>query len=321
MSHRGGSERLNGLLASAYKQLGVVVHDTLTAQGGPPELRDPDLALDRLLASAHRQSKAAVLARIAQQREELRAVRQRAESALAGTAEEGAALLMRRPVDVRLKFRTQALELTRIYWPQDLAALILDSLERVQELICSLEESESPPSGFPRMLELASTRLNPVLRLPTAQSAPPVAADDYPMAVRNSLSAHADRVLHAARSAQRLADLELGGYLSEPETFWLAALEVSHDLADDLDLARREAIMLSSTVTAVRKASNDFRGADLRSVDLRGLSLQGITWDAATNWPEEWEERIRRASQIADEDHGVLIVGIEPHDVTVHADI
>ncbi|MFE3144458.1 hypothetical protein [Streptomyces scopuliridis] len=101
----------------------------------------------------------------------------------------------------------------------------------------------------------------------------------------------------------------------------MGALEVSQDLADDLDLAQWEAATLCKAVTVVKAASSDFRGADLRSVDLDGVLLRGIRWDGATVWPTGWEERIRRASRTAAEDRRVLIVDIEPHEITVPADI
>ena len=44
---------LDHLLAVVHDQLGVAVNDRINAQGGPPELRNPDLALDRLLAATH----------------------------------------------------------------------------------------------------------------------------------------------------------------------------------------------------------------------------------------------------------------------------
>jgi hypothetical protein len=321
MSHGGEPERLDALLSSAHRQLGIVVYDTLMGRGGPPELRDPDLALDRLLVSAYRQSGAVVAERVTRSREGLRTGREQAGSVTAGVAEEDRGVLTRRPAAVRLKYRAQAMRLAQDYWPQDLGALILDSLERVRELIRGLEERELPPSGSRQILEQASTRLGLVMRLPTTRFPLPVAGYDYPVAVEDHLSACAARVVHVARSAQRLLDVELVGYLSDPETFWPAALEVAHDLADDLDLACREAAALRAAVTAVKEASTDFRGADLRSANLTKVLLQGIEWDATTAWPAEWEERIRSASQAADEDRTVLVVGTEPRNSNVSANI
>ncbi|MGX1886558.1 hypothetical protein [Streptomyces sp. NPDC055287] len=74
-------------------------------------------------------------------------------------------------------------------------------------------------------------------------------------------------------------------------------------------------------MSAVEEASTDFRGADLRCVELDGVQLDGIRWDAATGWPAEWEERIWNASLAADTGRGELIVGVEPHDSSVPADI
>ncbi|MEU9015724.1 hypothetical protein AB0D12_39850 [Streptomyces sp. NPDC048479] len=57
--------QLDLLLASVHEQLEIVVADALMGRGGPPELHDPDRALGRLLASAHRQTAAAVGQRLA----------------------------------------------------------------------------------------------------------------------------------------------------------------------------------------------------------------------------------------------------------------
>jgi hypothetical protein len=51
---------------------------------------------------------------------------------------------------------------------------------------------------------------------------------------------------------------------------------------------------------------NDVRGADLRAADLSHAYLGGIRWDAATQWPVQWSDRIRPASAPVD---GVLQVG------------
>ncbi|MFD4175188.1 hypothetical protein [Streptomyces anulatus] len=124
-----------------------------------------------------------------------------------------------------------------------------------------------------------------------------------------------------ARRSKQLLDNELLLHFRWTDMSWLGALEVSQDLADDLDLAYREALALSTAVGAVEDASTDFRGADLQSVDLDGVDLEGIRWDTTTSWPPEWKERIWRASLAAGTGHGELIVGAEPRDSTVPVDI
>lgn len=228
-------------------------------------------------------------------------------------------MLMQRPAAVRLKYRNQALRLTQVYWQQNSESLILEARHRVQELIANLEE-ETLPSSSLSSLERVSAHLGSVPELPKRQTPLPVVAFDYLEAVEDHLFTHAARLAHEAQTSRRLLNTELLPYLCEPETSWLGALEISQDLADDLYLAHREAAMLSRAVTAVRRASSNFCGADLRSADLNSAQLQGIEWDAATAWPTEWEERIRRASQATREDQTVLVVGIEPQGINVSAD-
>ncbi|MBT3105015.1 hypothetical protein KMB27_20435 [Streptomyces sp. COG19] len=88
------------------------------------------------------------------------------------------------------------------------------------------------------------------------------------------------RLVAEARRSKQLLDNELLLHFRWTDMSWLGALEVSQDLADDLDLAYREALALSTAVTAVEEASTDFRGADLQSVDLDGVDLEGIRWDS-----------------------------------------
>ncbi|MFI6730799.1 hypothetical protein NRF20_00640 [Streptomyces sp. R-74717] len=139
--------------------------------------------------------------------------------------------------------------------------------------------------------------------------------------VEDCLSTFASRLVAEALHSKHLLDRELLPQLDAVARSWLGMLEVSQDLADDVDLAHREAVSLSTAVAAVEQACTDFRGADLRSMDLDGLDLDGIRWDASTSWPPEWEERIWKASLAAGTGHGELIVGTEPHDSTVPADI
>ncbi|MBT3099384.1 hypothetical protein KMB28_23675, partial [Streptomyces sp. CBG30] len=64
MNRDRASEQLEALLARAHEQLGIAVYDGLMSSGGPPELRDPDQTLGRLLAAVHRQTGDAVVGRL-----------------------------------------------------------------------------------------------------------------------------------------------------------------------------------------------------------------------------------------------------------------
>ncbi|WP_329027144.1 hypothetical protein [Streptomyces sp. NBC_00690] len=162
-----------------------------------------------------------------------------------------------------------------------------------------------------------------VLALPQPAQLPQPALGGYSYMeeVEEFLATCAWRLVAETRRSKQLLDDELLLHFRWTDTSLLGALEVSQDLADDLDLACREALALSTAVAAVEEASTDFRGADLQSVDLDGVDLEGIRWDTATNWPAEWKERIWRASLAVDTGHGELIVGAEPRDSTVPVDI
>ncbi|MEU9064567.1 hypothetical protein AB0D13_38465 [Streptomyces sp. NPDC048430] len=309
------SERLEDLLARAHQQLGIAVHDGLMGSGGPPELRDPDQMLGRLLAAAHRQTGDAVAGRLA--RRGRRAPRERGVS---GTAAPSERLLMR-PASVRLKYREQALDCARRYWPLDAVGVIGDAVRTVQEVIAKLEEEMLPDAARGR-LQQVSSGLGQVLALPPpANLQPPLSGFDYVEEVEDFLATCAWRLVTATRRSKQLLDNELVLHFCTPEFSWLGALEVSQDLADDLDLAYREALSLSRAVTVVEDASTDFRGADLESADLDGVDLEGIRWDVSTEWPAHWQERIWRASLAVDSGQGELIVGAEPRDSTVAVDI
>jgi hypothetical protein len=70
----------------------------------------------------------------------------------------------------------------------------------------------------------------------------------------------------------------------------------------------------------VQAVSNDFVGENLRQANLEGTPLAGVRWNASTNWPEEWEPLIRRASMPAEEEPGVLIIAAEPCATRVSAE-
>jgi hypothetical protein len=316
MSRDRSDDRLEDVLARAHGQLGIAVYDGLMGSGGPPELRDPDQVLGRLLAAAHRRTGDAVVGRLA---------RRHGRGSVGRAIEKGTApvegLLMRRAAPVRLKYREQALGCARRYWPLDAVQVTGVAVETVQDLISSLEDEVLPDGMCDRLLRL-SRDVGRVLALPqSAQMPAALAGYDYVDEVEDYLSNCAVRLVAQARSSKQLLDSELLPCFAAPEVSWLGMLEVSQDLADDLDLAHREAMALSKAVAAVEEASTDFRGTDLRSVELDGVGLEGIRWDASTNWPPDWEERIWKASLATGAGHGELIVGAEPHDSTVPADI
>ncbi|MFJ6148899.1 hypothetical protein ACIQH7_35510 [Streptomyces anulatus] len=317
MNRDRASEQLETLLARAHKQLGIAVYDGLMSSGGPPELRDPDQTLGRLLAAAHRQTGDAVVGRLA--RTGRRAPRERAAADREGSSE---GLLMRRPAFVRLKYREQALNCARRYWPLDAVRVIRDAVDTVQKLIADLEEEILPDTARDQLLRVSSG-MGHVLALPQPDQVPQpgLGGFDYMEEVEDFLAMCTWRLVTEARRSKQLLDNELLLHFRWTDMSWLGALEVSQDLADDLDLAYREALALSAAVTAVEEASTDFRGADLQSVDLDGVDLEGIRWDTTTSWPLEWKERIWRASLAAGTGHGELIVGAEPHDSTVPVDI
>ncbi|MEU7031888.1 hypothetical protein AB0A60_34975 [Streptomyces sp. NPDC046275] len=68
---------------------------------------------------------------------------------------------------------------------------------------------------------------------------------------------------------------------------------------------RRLAADLAEAEATFDRVCNDVRGADLRTADLTHLYLGGLRWDAATQWPDAWRERIRAASDPVDGIHQI----------------
>lgn len=68
---------------------------------------------------------------------------------------------------------------------------------------------------------------------------------------------------------------------------------------------RRLAADLAEAEATFDRVCNDVRGADLRTADLTHLYLGGLRWDAATQWPDAWRERIRTASIPVDGIHQI----------------
>ncbi|MFJ2217305.1 hypothetical protein ACIQVO_00415 [Streptomyces sp. NPDC101062] len=317
MSRHSPDEQLDQLLARAHEQLGIVVHDALTSKGGPPELHDPDRALGRLLASAHRQTATAVARRLAGKR------KQPGHSPLPapqGSAQDGWGKLVHRPASVRLKYRADALRVSRTYWPGDLAQILGDALEHVQRLSTDLETERLPPDTC-RQITQTSARIASVRALPDSSVPPPaVVGFDYLETVVHRLSTCALRLRTVVESAQQLLDTELLPQLLAGDVSWLGAAEVALDLADDLDLAHREAAALAAVVDEIGRASTEFCGADLRSVDLDRVDLEGVRWDSTTAWPAEWHDRIWRSSLAAETGAGVFVIGAQSHNRSVSAD-
>ncbi|MFJ5262371.1 hypothetical protein ACIQAC_18085 [Streptomyces sp. NPDC088387] len=318
---RGVEEVLESLLARAHEQLGVAATDRLNAQGGPPELRPPDLALDRLLAATHRSVGAAVTGR--RSREARTALAQRDLALEARLAERGP--LFDRPSPVRVKYRQEALRLAQRYWPADLARSMRAAVGLVGDLSDFLEDSTQPNTGADPIVEQIRELLREMSRLPKPQRAPVTLTGlDYLVAVEAVLAEPAERLLHSLHLVQQLLDEELGPAIAALKTsapVYLFGIEaVAQDLLDDLTQACELADVVARAVTEVERASSDFVGADLSGAKLDGVLLEGILWDATTVWPGEWESLVRRASLPSSEERGVLIVAAEPSDTVLHAE-
>ncbi|WP_405901824.1 hypothetical protein OG696_41010 [Streptomyces sp. NBC_00656] len=315
MSSDRAAEPLDTLLARAHEQLGIAVYDGLMSRGGPPELRDPEQVLGRMLAAVHRRTGDAVVTRLGRKR------RGPSAAVVAGSAAPADGLLMQRPASVRLKYREQAMNCARRYWPLNVETVMGRAVEAVQDLIAGLEEERLSDTTCDRLLRVSSS-MGRVLALPEHVQLPlALAGYDYVQEVEDYLSTCTERLVAQVRRSKQLLDSELSPYFYGPEVSWLGMLEVSQDLGDDLDLAHREALSLSRAVAEVEEASTDFRGADLQQVNLDGVDLEGIRWDASTSWPSEWTERIWEASLAASTGEGELVVGAKPSDSTVPADI
>ncbi|MGW1768932.1 hypothetical protein ACWCQL_33425 [Streptomyces sp. NPDC002073] len=317
-------DNLEALLASAHRFLGRSVRDRIAAQGGVPELRDPDLALDRLLAAAHRATGSAVTARLNHtpgQADERRPLP--SDAALHGYRP-----LADRRASVRLKYRRDALHLTRIYWPRDLTLFLRSALSTLGELSQFLDAGEIPPGAgwFVEKLSRELAHLD-VLPAPQSRARPEQTGTDYLTEVQTLLESHVDQLLRDVRNAQHLMEDELVPLLdpSDPDgadtDCLLGADAITQDLTEDLEHAHDKAEALHCVVVAVERVSSDFVGEDLSQANLEHVPLKGIRWDAATLWPVEWEALIRQASTPAIGEQGVLIVATEPHDTVVSADV
>ncbi|WP_327667985.1 MULTISPECIES: hypothetical protein [unclassified Streptomyces] len=298
---------LDALLATAHQQLEVAVNDRLMAEGGIPELRDPDLALDRRLGVVHRTVGSAVTARLARHTPNTADDR----TSIPGMSFSAASTLANQPPAVRLKHRSQALELVRVYWPRDLSMVLQACLRLVADL-AQIQDEEELEAQVHHTARRLGAHFDEILGMRYRHRRTPSDGPEYLASVDAFLVAPARQLLYEVHSAQQM----LG---DAPEHF-LGVSEVVQDLADDLEQAHRQAKSLSRAVAEVEKASNNFIGADLGSADLEGVLLKGIRWDADTCWPQQWETLIRRASLPAVDEDGVLIVIAEPCDSAVPAD-
>ncbi|MBM9624826.1 hypothetical protein ACFQ60_00290 [Streptomyces zhihengii] len=316
MSSDRSVDRLECLLARAHQQLGIAVQDGLMGSDGPPVLRDPDQVLGRLLAAAHRQTGAVVSERLASWNAQRRAGHDASRNAVPSGG------LMCRAAAVRLKYREEALKRARRYMPLNVVHVVRDAADAVQQVIAFLEFDQPVPKEHLARLEQRGYGMRRLVALPQVPQRPSALGGfDYVDEVDAYLTSCTEPLVAQVRRVLHLFDSDVTPYFDEASMSWLGFLEVAQDLADDLDLAHREAVALSRAVTSVEEASSDFRGADLRSVNLTGVALEGIRWNTSTVWPAEWEERIWRASLATASGGGELVVRGEPHDSTVPADI
>lgn len=317
-------DTLDALLRSAHQHLGWAVSDRITGQGGPPELRDPDLALGRLLAAAHRATGSAV---------EQRLNRTTSQAGVRRPLSSDAAFwryhpLSGRRASTRLKYRREALELTHIYWPRDLTLVMRSALSTFEKLSGFLEAGELPAeAGW--IVEQVAKQLAHIDVLPSPQDRPRAeqAGADYVTEVRTLLDSHAEQLLRDVRNVQHLIEDELVPLLdpNDPEGLeidcFVGVDAITLTLAEDLELAHDRAQALQLVVAAVERVSSDFVGEDLSQSNLDHVPLKGIRWDAATLWPEDWAALIRQASTPASGEQGVLIVATEPHDIAISAEV
>ncbi|MGW1761680.1 hypothetical protein [Streptomyces mirabilis] len=318
---RRTDDHLDALLATATKQLAIAVNDRIGAQGGVPELRHPDLALDRLLAATHRATGAAVAGRLF--REARAALTHRCLTLEARLAARGP--LSSRSPAVRVKYRQDALRLAHTYWPLDLAAVMRAAVRIVQDLCDLLDHTSHPTQDAHRAVEQLGQRLQDMSRLPEPHRPPATLTGlDYLAAVESSLAEPAERLFYDLHNIRQLLDEELTPLISTlegAERAYLLGLDaVAQDLIDDLTQGCDQADVLAKAVAEVEWACSDFVGADLSSAKLDGVLLKGILWDATTVWPGQWETLIRRASLPSDEEQGILIVAVEPSDSAVHVE-
>ncbi|MFF7843962.1 hypothetical protein ACFZC6_35025 [Streptomyces ossamyceticus] len=312
-------DNLDTLLSTVHHRLGIAVVDRLNAHGGPPELRTPDLALDRLLAATHRATGTAVSRRMS--RDASAAQRDSALQARLGARGP----LARRPATIRVKYREETLRLVRNYWPVDLAEAVRTAVRIVQDLCELAVDSAQPLSRADTAVEQLRQHLEGMsLRPAPHRSQAAVTGLDYLDAVESALADPAERLADELHSIRELVDEELApsvaALVTTGRAYPFGVEVVAQDLIDDLAQSCEYADALVKAVAEVERASNDFVGADLTNAKLDDVPLEGILWDATTLWPARWETRVRRASLPSGEEHGVLVVAAEGCDFVIHAD-
>jgi hypothetical protein len=307
---------LSTLLSAAKAQLTTAVRDRLMAQGGPPDLADPDRALDRLLTSAHREIGTAVAIRLEQQHNPAPSASDLLPEHPPRIADRG---LKDRPASIRLRHRDQTRRMLARYWPSDLTTALRAALHILGPL-STLWDQDFPCTIPGDFADQVTARLDEVLRLPHPSSRATGRTPGYVRAAEDHLAPPAAELFVVVHSAKEMFEDELVPLLQAGAAIGDGGVsDVAQDLADDLERARRAADALVRARTEVEAASSDFTGADLRDAELEGVPLQGVRWDAATIWPALWEATVRRAS-LPQGDDGVLVIAAEPHDSAVPAD-
>ncbi|MFD3873999.1 sigma factor-like helix-turn-helix DNA-binding protein [Streptomyces sp. NPDC058623] len=317
--HDGPADFLAALLASAHKQVGTAVIDRLSAQGGVPELRDLDLALDRMLWSAHRATGSEVAERLARDgpRSRHSSPRMAAPGPLAG-----------RVASVRLKHRREALRLAHAYWPTDFTAMIRRALMTLGELSELIEADELQAGdaweeiiGVTLLLkrELAQIMLPAFRGLPRPGQPGTdylTEVEQFPRLACGTAAAGPRQCSAASDGRARLPPRRLG---DGRRHCWARTWSC------------RTSPRTWSRHTARRRPCGWWWpwwsgpavtswGEELSQANLDHIPLKGVRWDAGTVWPDEWEAWIRQASRPAGGEEGVLIIASEPHSSVVSAD-
>ncbi|MGW1202638.1 hypothetical protein [Streptomyces cyaneofuscatus] len=311
-------QALGRLLAAAHQDLAIAVQDRLSARGGAPELRDPDLTIGRMLATAHRALGASVLQRLAHQSDP---EREQSPIEYLGALPPHGHPLADRLAPVRIKYRGDALRAAQSYGLRDLMPALAGARRITETVISLLEFDEAGTkvhSSVRKLAHLLDQARHLTERPPTDTAADPPASD-YLRAVEESLQTHAVPLQRAVHGARELLREELVPMLAEFHSDMDSEM-VTRDLADDIEQAWSRAHDLSRAVAIVQTVSNDFVGDDLRQAKLEGTLLAGVRWNASTVWPEEWEPLIRRASTPLEEEPGVLVISAEPSNTMVSAD-
>ncbi|MGX2993420.1 hypothetical protein JNUCC64_03850 [Streptomyces sp. JNUCC 64] len=306
---RKAESELTRMLASTHNRLGRAVEQRVTAQGGVPELQDPELALSRILAAAHRSALTAV-----KQRLDRRSAPARSLTAPVKQPPSKQPGKLTSPAETRLKHRQDTLLLVRAYWPCDL----LDMLRSAREMLERLEDGPARASGCREraIVEKVGARLAEVRKLPTTRQRPASAeGTDFLTEAEVRLARPAEELRHEVEQAWHLLTEELTPLIraTDPRPHDVAlAGSVAQDVADDLAYAARHARELSEAAAELERLNDDFTGADLTRAPLGNAWLKGVLWDAATIWPDDWEPRIRRASLPHDAHQGTLVIASDP---------